>query len=380
MMMMQQPPPPKGDIGKLWQLLGVSFPADAIIWQNYNPYPKASQFPKEFVFIDAGCGADEPFNRKSPITSGLQQVLFPFPGSITKLNTAALQITPLVETGIQTGTVRFGDLMRMTPFGPSGGLNPQRRLVPTSDVYLLAAQVKGEVDAPAAKDAKDTKAKEAKKDEKPAKANLNVVLVADVDMLSPGFFMLREQGDIPEADIHFNFDNVTFVLNVLDGLAGSDEFLDIRKRRRVHRTLTAVEKQTEEARKETAKVREQITADFDQAQKDEQKRLDDQIAGLQKGWEAEQLDQQEILRRVQIVLTNGQKRMNATVERLQQERDQKINRIDTDLAIQVRHVQFFYKMCAVLIPPIAPLVLAVVVFLTRRSREREGVSRSRLRS
>ena len=41
-------------------------------------------------------------------------------------------------------------------------------------------------------------------------------------MLSPGFFLLREQGDIPEADIHFDFDNVTFVLNVLDSLAGSD--------------------------------------------------------------------------------------------------------------------------------------------------------------
>ena len=37
--------PPKGDISKLWRLLGVDFAADQIVWQDYNPYPKASHFP-----------------------------------------------------------------------------------------------------------------------------------------------------------------------------------------------------------------------------------------------------------------------------------------------------------------------------------------------
>jgi ABC-2 type transport system permease protein len=34
---------------------------------------------------------------------------------------------------------------------------------------------------------------------------------------------------------------------------------------------------------------------------------------------------------------------------------------------------------AVLLPPIPPLLVAIVVFFTRRAKEREGVSRSRLR-
>ena len=71
--------PPKGDINKLWHLLGVDFASDQIIWQTYNPYPKASHFPPEFVFVDASCGADEPFNANDPISSGLQQLLFPVP-------------------------------------------------------------------------------------------------------------------------------------------------------------------------------------------------------------------------------------------------------------------------------------------------------------
>jgi hypothetical protein len=33
----------------------------------------------------------------------------------------------------------------------------------------------------------------------------------------------------------------------------------------------------------------------------------------------------------------------------------------------------------VLLPPILPLAIAIVVFFTRRAREREGVARSRLR-
>ena len=375
--MMRQQPPPKGDITKLFQLLGVDFTADTIIWQDYNPYPKASQFPKEFVFIDAGSGAEQPFNPDAPISSGLQQVLFPFPGSISKLNTSVLEMTPLAETGTKTGTVRYGEMMRMSPFGMAGGLNDRRRQIPTDDVYTMAAQIQGEVEVPAAENGD---AKDEKKEKKPTKAKLDVVLVADVDMLSPGFFMLREQGEVPEAGIHFNFDNVTFVLNVLDALAGNDDFLEIRKRRRVHRTLTQIEEKTEDSRKETAKVREKITEEFEQAQKDEQKKLDEQIAKLQKDSREQQLDDQAILQRVQIALTQGQKSMNARVERLEQQRDREMNEIDTKLAVKIREVQDRYKMWAVLFPPILPLVLAVIVFVTRRGREREGVAQTRLRS
>jgi ABC-2 type transport system permease protein len=46
---------------------------------------------------------------------------------------------------------------------------------------------------------------------------------------------------------------------------------------------------------------------------------------------------------------------------------------------KVDAVQRQYKLWAVLLPPIPPLLVAVIVFFTRRSREREGVARSRLR-
>jgi ABC-2 type transport system permease protein len=64
---------------------------------------------------------------------------------------------------------------------------------------------------------------------------------------------------------------------------------------------------------------------------------------------------------------------------LRAEKDQKINKIETDLALKVKQVQDRYKMWAVLLPPIPPLLVAVFVFFSRRAREREGVARSRLR-
>jgi ABC-2 type transport system permease protein len=68
------------------------------------------------------------------------------------------------------------------------------------------------------------------------------------------------------------------------------------------------------------------------------------------------------------------------IEQLEKKRDRDIDQIDTDLRVQIRRVQDRYKMWAVLLPPIPPLMLAVIVFFTRRVREREGIARSRLRS
>ena len=53
-MMMRQQAPPKGDIRPLWKALGIEFGATDIIWQNYNPYPKITEFDrnKEFVFVE----------------------------------------------------------------------------------------------------------------------------------------------------------------------------------------------------------------------------------------------------------------------------------------------------------------------------------------
>ena len=363
---------PKGDINKLWQLLGVVFVPDQIIWQDYNPYPKASHFPREFVFVDQGCDAKEPFNEQNAITSGLQQLLFPFPGAVTKLNASNLEFTPLVTTGEKTGIVMFGDMLQMSPFGRPGGLNPNRRQSPRMMNYVLAAQIQGKV--PAASSAEEAVKKGEK--QKPKTANLNVVVVGDIDMLSADFFRLREQGDTPEVGINFNFDNVTFVLDVLDELAGDQRFIDIRKRRPQHHTLARIEERTKDAKKEATDAREKFIKDYEAEDQRLQQEIIDKVSELKK---QKDMDPQQMLIQVAMKQQDLERQREATIEKLRQDKERKVNKIETDLALKVRQVQDKYKMWAVLLPPIPPLILAVIVFFTRRAREREGVARSRLR-
>jgi ABC-2 type transport system permease protein len=350
--MMRMPPPEKGDITRLWKALGVDVVPDQIVWQDYDPYPKIPIFAQnpEFVFIDAGCGAKQPFSTTDPITSGLQQVLFPFPGYISKLNVSNFSFTPLVRTGERTGTVVYSDILQSTPFGPRGDLNPDRRHIPTNVSYVLAAHIQGK--------------------------KLNAVLVADIDVISPLFFRLREQNEIPELGVHLDFDNVTLVLNALDELAGDKRFIDIRKRRPQHRTLVRIEERTKEAKLEAADATDKYIKDYEAQEQKEQRGIEEKIAELQK---RKNVDRQQMLIEVMMMQQDLERRKEAKTEQLLQEKKRKIELIETELKEKRDAVQFQYKLWAVLLPPIPPLVVAVIVFFTRRSREREGVARSRLR-
>jgi hypothetical protein len=398
---------------------------------------------------------------------------------MTKLNASALEFEPLVQTGMSAGTVRYGDMLEMTPFGPRG-LNPRRLHEPGLGAYVLAARIKGHLKAnqpmaeegqpaekappaekpagppatpaaeksaeaaapsamevaplpptstepekapaeqpaaaapaegaekpaeqaappaaaateakptadatevkPAAEPAKEAPADlpppPAEKKEPPKDSDINVILVADIDMLHREFFMLREQGNNPEAGLDLNFDNVTFVLNILDELAGDNRFIEIRKHRPTHRTLKRVDEQIEEARKETTKSREELQKEFAKARGEERRALDKKMDELKADMRKRNLDEQEILRRVALALTDGQRRMDIKVEQLQQKQDREIKRIETKQALHVRQIQDMYKFWAVALPPIPPLLVAIGVFFTRRAREREGVARTRLR-
>ena len=412
----RQPGPPKGDRAKLWDVLGVIFAEQQIVWQEYNPYPNVELFStdKEFVFVDEGAprgqaedggdgrqrGNRDVFDQGDPISSKLQQVLFPFPGSISPLpsSSADLQFIPLVRTGDRTGTIPHDRLMTASLPFLRPRLDPNRYLYAafTADQYVLAAHIRGKGsanpgnpgDAAAATKRKTAESGDPKKsdsgagassetEKKPPRAGkINVVLVADIDMLTPAFFAIREEGERPEAEVHFDFDNVTFILNVLDSLAGEEQFLELRKRRPVHRTLTRIEEQTEKARKDATRARKEFIDEFNEGQRREQEAFDKKIESLRN---RKNIDPQQMLIEVALAEETGRRRLSAETERLERERDTAIDKIETDLNLKIRGVQGSYKIGAPLFPLILPLGLAVVVFVYRRLQELEGVSRTRMR-
>ena len=443
--MNQGPPQPKGDINQLWDLLGLDFPGKKVVWQSYNPYPKIAQFPKEFVFTGQGSGAKEPFSKDDSISSGLQEMLFLFPGSLRQKNTSDLKFQPLVKTGDKTGTVNFDDIMEQSFFG-QGQLNPARRQLQTGDEYIMAAHIRGKAppapqlppdhpplssgqpsfenmpmsdegspllaqaetpaaeakaeeaqpaepkaeaksEAPAAPaaEAKTDAAAEAKEPAKPAadakaapvpEPEMNVVVVSDIDMLYSAFFALRARGEDPDSEVNLAVDNVAFVLNALDVLAGDDRFVELRKRRPVHRTLTKLENWTAASREKATEAREEYMNKFEEGRANAQKELDSQVAKIADRTDLDPLQKRQMMETVRI---NQEKQLETKTEQLKKERDDMINKSETDLAVEISRVQNQVKWWAVILPALAPLALGIGVFINRRNREREGVAKSRLR-
>ena len=64
-----------------------------------------------FILNDTLPGNLQPFNEQEPVTSGLQELLLLYPGAIVKHNAASTNFTPLVETGTNTGAVMVKDVM-----------------------------------------------------------------------------------------------------------------------------------------------------------------------------------------------------------------------------------------------------------------------------
>ena len=245
-----QPAPPRSNINQLWDLLGVELlqksrrgfgdllDSDyAVVWQDFKPrrFAGISHITPEWVFVqhDAPGGADS-FNDNDPTSSGLQQMLLLFPGGLMKRNAASTHFLPLVKTGTNAGVVMVKDIMAAQ--GDPLELR-NREGGPTKEApYTLAARITGKprsgddadlVTQSAEKKDEKSDAKADKKGEPAGKKDgIDVILVADVDMLLSDFFNLRAHRT-SESD-EFDVDNVTFVLNVLDVLANDNRFVDLR--------------------------------------------------------------------------------------------------------------------------------------------------------
>ena len=465
--MMGQMPQMKGDIQKLWKLLGIEMvggrgnpitfgpqePSPAVVWQDWNPYPKISQMrvPREFVFIQRTVpGNDAAFNDKDLITSGLQELWFPFPGALKNPNSSKTKFTPLVTTGDPTGTIQ-PDVFKSAARRGEPPVREENDNI-THELYVLAAKITGEVkssepppvsDDPDSKKAADTgkgatidkgkssdaktgdpkagnssktgeiKATDAKgpdskaapetakKKAGPRTNQLNVVLVADIDLMADGVFQLRSQAQDLEYGIRL--DNIVFVLNVLDSLSGDERFVEIRKRRPAHRTLTAIEdversykddlvkneKVTEgqfELEKQKVKAREASATKQEEELKKEAAELQAKIdAATAKGedpppdllkqareFEAKYNDAQ-INRYVE------QQRVTTEVARIDRDSQSQEAKLQREFNTNIRSEQNFYKFLALLVPPIPPFLVAAFVYFRRRAEEREGVAKSRLR-
>ena len=390
MAMMQQQNQPKGDLGQLWDVLGLELAAGSgrplmgqmgsspyVVWQDYNPHPKL-ELPSEFVFIDAELGeadggVSRSFNQENPITSGLQEVLFPFPGALSKDDKVNLEWTPLVITGTRSGTIEVEQVL-----GNRGDMRQLRIFEkPGSQAMVLAAAVDRELPG-------TQSVTESEKDSSDGDTTLvRAIVVADIDLMGPQIFGLRNR---PDEVFGLNFDNVTFVLNVLDTLSGDERFLEIRKRKPKHRTLERIEDTVADAREMADMQRQKYITEFDKAEQGANAEMQKEVGEFEKKIEDMEsggnTDRQAAMQAVQQLASRqrlAQRRLDTKLEQLKRKRDAEIEQVERSLEATIRREQDWQKWLAVMLPPIPPLVVAFFVFFRRRAQEREGVAKSRLR-
>ena len=381
MMMGGQGPQPKGDIRPLWKLLGIQVPgkpgmmgalAPDICWQDYIPYPilaETSEASILWIFArEEAPGAENALSDESEITKGLKEIMLLYAGVIIPVKDSGLKFTPLIKTGSMAGTIPQSEINSVQQSGLSRAAEIQIRRGKTSDEPLILA---GLIEGPGG-------------DSRPMK----VVYVTDIDCMSRTFVDIRNRPPMLE-DINFQFQNITFVLNAIDVLAGELRYPEVRRHIPTYSTLKLVESKADDFRKEEAIKRTEFSSEFNKTIADveeenarSERELKDKIEKLQGEGAVDPQKMEELRRMLQgadIKKVQLAKKFQVEKERLQRERDKGIREARRQADDSIGKIQNYYKLLAVFVPPIPPLLVGIMVFVSRRLREREGISKNRLR-
>lgn len=360
------PPEPKGDLGPLLDLLGLDWPTTEIVWNPYNPLQQRPDLPPEVVFVGAGSGVEDAFNPDDSVTSGLQEVVGIFPGQLRSKGSPGIEFTPLLRTSVSGGTLPWSEATRQGIMGVSG-INPNRRHLASGIGYTLAAHLRGDApkDAPAADPARKGGPASATR-----AAKIHAIAIADLDLISEEFFELRRQ-KIENLEL----DNVTFVLNCVDVLAGDDAFVALRKRRIAHRTLRTIESQskqfTDKFQRETKEAEDAAKDQLEQAQKN----LDKEVGLVRARKDVDERTKEILLLNLQEVANRRLDVQKATIE---DQKRAKILESKSDTEENIRRIRNRVRTLALTLPPLPPLALGLLLFGVRLRRENFGANPNRM--
>jgi ABC-2 type transport system permease protein len=217
---------------------------------------------------------------------------------------------------------------------------------------------------------------------------LKVIYVSDVDCMSSVFVDIRKNSSQLD-EIKFQFQNITFVLNAIDVLTGETKYPAIRRHVPTYSTLKLVEAQADEARRLEAEERSKVVEKFnesvsavEEASSKAERQFKEAVEKLQTDGAIDASKLQELNQRLQeyqIKQSQLSRKLDLERSKLQRERDRNIRDARGKADDAINKIKNRYKMLAVFIPPIPPLLVGIIVMVSRRLREREGISKNRLR-
>ncbi|MFN9719641.1 MAG: Gldg family protein, partial [Planctomycetota bacterium] len=352
-------PPPEqkadgGELSTLMTVLGARWNYGRIVTDPNNPHAQFRHLDPEYVFVSRTGDGPSPFAAESKISRNLQDVVLLYSGTIEDKEARKEQkFIPLLRTSSQAGFLEWEDFTESSfnPFNPGASVQLKqvinRRKIKSRDSEVLAAYIRNES----------------------SETPLNVVFCADADMVTDMFFRIRSEGTL---DVEF--DNVTFVLNAVDALAGDETFIDLRSRRESLRTLKFVEEQTQALREQLSSVEKEGQEQLDLQLKAAEDELRAEIKKVEENQEldsrskAVQLKQkeQQLNRKLEVQREELERQLNSKVRKAELEMNREIKRVEGKV---------FYAAC--LLPAILPVCFGMLFLGLRNLAEQQTINPNR---
>lgn len=248
-------PEHKSDLPKLLEAWGlkliegkVAADTDAAIRVSYT----GNRGPQEIEYLPWLHLEEKNLNREDFTTSQLKLINVGSSGVLQRLESATTTITPLIETGSNSGLLDAEAVMIVRD--PRGLLESFKS---DGKPQMLAARVTGKVKSafpggkvekaasnPAGQPADGenagketiTKSNHVEESAQP----INVIVVADTDMLADSFWIRMQQSMGVRVPTPFA-DNGNFLINAIDNLGGNSDLISLRSRGSSSRPFTVVE-------------------------------------------------------------------------------------------------------------------------------------------
>jgi len=177
-----------------------------------------------------------------------------------------------------------------------------------------------------------------------------VIFVADLDCISNLFFNLRAEA--PEG---LNFDNIAFILNCVDVLAGDESYVDLRKRRPKHRTLERFEELTKTHNQKMLDETKEAEEKAEKERSDAQARFDAKIEEVRKRTDFDERRKEMEVRNLQEV---ENKRLTAKQREIEEQKKGAIERSKSTMKQRVSSIKKNIRIISFLLAPVPAVLVA----------------------
>ncbi len=286
-------------------------------------------------------------NQQDPITAQLQLMRLTAAGALVPTANSATSFTPLIFTSEDSELIDTARVTRMASpvdllnaFQPSG----QRQAVAARiEGPAATAYPNGPPPPPAAQPGEDPPAvQDPTQQIRESVEPIDVVIVADIDMLHNSS-IVNEQG----AEVG---DNVSFILNAIENLAGGDALINLRSRGFTFRPFTTIE---------------QINARADATYKTTEDRLRGELQEIEDSLNQIQAPMASGMRSG--ALTPEQQRSVAEYNSRSLELRQELRRVTADARSEINSLLNNVKLFNIFLIPALVVLVGLVIALVRRA-------------